>query len=280
MFGELIGLWMAAVWKQMGAPENVRVDRARPRPRHHDEGRAARGQGDAGLPRGGRAASGRDQPGAAGAAGAHARATAGADVLASRRSRGAARARPSSSPTNSSTRCRCNQAVKTERGWHERQVEIDAAGNLAFALAPSRSPHFERLLPHGCAPAPPAIDLRMARRHGGDGTGPAARPRRRRRAGRSTTATPKAPPATRCRRSASHAYADPLTAPGSIDLTAHVDFQALAQARWRRWAPASFGPIEQARFPAPARHRDARGNAQGQGRAAPPPPTSTPRWRG
>ncbi len=25
MFGELIGLWMASVWRQMGAPENVRV---------------------------------------------------------------------------------------------------------------------------------------------------------------------------------------------------------------------------------------------------------------
>src|SRR6202167_2071609 len=25
MFGELVGLWMAAVWQQMGAPENVRV---------------------------------------------------------------------------------------------------------------------------------------------------------------------------------------------------------------------------------------------------------------
>src|ERR1700761_6001218 len=25
MFGELIGLWMAAVWRQMGAPENIRV---------------------------------------------------------------------------------------------------------------------------------------------------------------------------------------------------------------------------------------------------------------
>src|SRR5580692_827905 len=25
MFGELIGLWMAAVWRQMGAPENVRI---------------------------------------------------------------------------------------------------------------------------------------------------------------------------------------------------------------------------------------------------------------
>ena len=25
MFGELIGLWMAAVWKQMGSPENVHL---------------------------------------------------------------------------------------------------------------------------------------------------------------------------------------------------------------------------------------------------------------
>src|SRR5271170_1245969 len=25
MFGELIGLWMASVWRQMGEPENVRV---------------------------------------------------------------------------------------------------------------------------------------------------------------------------------------------------------------------------------------------------------------
>src|SRR5580658_8145861 len=25
MFGELIGIWMAAVWQQMGAPENVRI---------------------------------------------------------------------------------------------------------------------------------------------------------------------------------------------------------------------------------------------------------------
>src|SRR5271155_333955 len=25
MFGELIGLWLATVWQQMGAPENVRI---------------------------------------------------------------------------------------------------------------------------------------------------------------------------------------------------------------------------------------------------------------
>ena len=45
MFGELIGLWTAAVWQQMGAPDNVRADRARPRPRHPDGRRAARRQG-------------------------------------------------------------------------------------------------------------------------------------------------------------------------------------------------------------------------------------------
>src|SRR5579864_9149903 len=25
MFGEMIGVWMAAVWRQMGAPDNVRI---------------------------------------------------------------------------------------------------------------------------------------------------------------------------------------------------------------------------------------------------------------
>ncbi len=44
MFGELIGLWMAAVWQQMGAPENVRVDRARARARHVDARRVAGGE--------------------------------------------------------------------------------------------------------------------------------------------------------------------------------------------------------------------------------------------
>ena len=43
MFGELIGLWMAAVWKQMGAPDADAHRRARSRPRHADERRAARG---------------------------------------------------------------------------------------------------------------------------------------------------------------------------------------------------------------------------------------------
>jgi SAM-dependent MidA family methyltransferase len=44
-----------------------------------------------------------------------------------------------------------------------------------------------------------------------------------------------------------HAYADPLTAPGSIDLTAHVDFAALTRAVEAMGAKA-FGPIAQSDF--------------------------------
>ncbi len=66
MFGELIGLWMAAVWKQMGAPENIRIVELGPGRGTLDEGCAARRAGDAGFPRRTGAASGRDQPGAAG----------------------------------------------------------------------------------------------------------------------------------------------------------------------------------------------------------------------
>ena len=61
-----------------------------------------------------------------------------------------------------------------------------------------------------------------------------------------------------------HAYADPLTAPGSIDLTAHVDFQALARAVEAMGANG-YRTDRAVAIPAPARHRDARGRAQEQG---------------
>jgi len=44
-----------------------------------------------------------------------------------------------------------------------------------------------------------------------------------------------------------HAYADPLTEPGALDLTAHVDFQALSRAVEAMGAKG-FGPIEQSQF--------------------------------
>ncbi len=44
-----------------------------------------------------------------------------------------------------------------------------------------------------------------------------------------------------------HAFADPLTNPGNLDLTAHVDFQALIRGV-EAMGVASFGPIDQSQF--------------------------------
>jgi NADH dehydrogenase [ubiquinone] 1 alpha subcomplex assembly factor 7 len=44
-----------------------------------------------------------------------------------------------------------------------------------------------------------------------------------------------------------HGYADPLAEPGEADLTAHVDFAALAQAAREQGAEA-FGPLAQGEF--------------------------------
>ena len=69
-----------------------------------------------------------------------------------------------------------------------------------------------------------------------------------------------------------HTFADPLLTPGEVDLTAHVDFQALAQAAEGMGARVH-GPVAARRVPAPARHRAARGRAQGERAAATRPPT-------
>src|SRR5260370_29067562 len=44
-----------------------------------------------------------------------------------------------------------------------------------------------------------------------------------------------------------HQYADPLVSPGLVDLTAHVDFQALAEAAESMGARA-LGPVDQGEF--------------------------------
>ena len=107
MFGELIGLWMASVWRQMGAPENIRAHRTRSRARHADARRVAGGESRRRFPRGDRSASGRDQPGVAADPGAPAGTARRADPVARHARRGACAVRASSSPTSSSMRCRC-----------------------------------------------------------------------------------------------------------------------------------------------------------------------------
>jgi SAM-dependent MidA family methyltransferase len=139
-----------------------------------------------------------------------------------------------------------NQAVKTQYGWHERQIEIGPEGNLSFTLAPAPIRHFERLLPEAVRRAPDnsifewraenmALDLR--RRIAREGGAALVIDY-----GHSETAIGDTLQAV-----ARHAYADPLTGAGTIDLTAHVDFQALARGAEAMGAKA-FGPIPQSLF--------------------------------
>ena len=153
MFGELIGLWLASVWRQMGSPENVRLIELGPGrgTMMLDALRAARVV--PGFPRGDRAASGRDQPGAAKAAAA---------AAGSARRAGAWHATLDDVPGGPSLilaneffdALPVHQAVKQADGWHERVVDIDADGKLVLRRGARAAPSLRNQLPRGCGSRP------------------------------------------------------------------------------------------------------------------------------
>jgi SAM-dependent MidA family methyltransferase len=139
-----------------------------------------------------------------------------------------------------------NQAVKTDLGWHERRVDIDANGKLAFTAAQPTIPHFDRLLPRAVREAPvgsifewrsDTIALEIGRRIGRDGGAALVIDY-----GHAKSAVGETLQAVR-----QHAYADSLSVPGAIDLTAHVDFEALGKTL-ESMGVNSFGPITQSDF--------------------------------
>jgi len=133
------------------------------------------------------------------------------------------------------------QYIRTGDGWRERVVGLDDAGNLAFGPGPSG---FDRPIadaPEGAiieiCPAAEAIMGVIAGRiaaFGGAalivdyGYGKAA-------FGDTLQAVKN------------HAFADPLAEPGEADLTAHVDFAALARSAQKAGA-AVHGPMDQGAF--------------------------------
>jgi SAM-dependent MidA family methyltransferase len=139
-----------------------------------------------------------------------------------------------------------HQAVKTAQGWHERQIEIDSAGNLAFTIASDTLPQFDRLLPASARNAPEGaifewradtVAMELGRRLARDGGAALVIDY-----GHAESAAGDTFQAV-----GQHAYADPLTAPGSLDLTAHVDFQALTKAVEPMGANG-YGPVTQSQF--------------------------------
>ena len=138
-----------------------------------------------------------------------------------------------------------HQAVKQDTGWHERVIEIDD-DILAYGIAKDPIPRFEVLLPPLVRAAPngaifewrPDNEIMTIARRLRDQGGAALimdYGHLRSDAGDTFQAV------------ARHNYTNPLRNAGLADLTAHVDFQALARAAEDVGARAH-GPVEQGVF--------------------------------
>jgi NADH dehydrogenase [ubiquinone] 1 alpha subcomplex assembly factor 7 len=241
MFGELIGVWMATVWRQMGAPENFRIIELGP------------GRGtllDDAL----RAT--KAVPGFREAAVLHLveispalrevqerrLAKTGLTMLWHERLEDVPGGASIIVANEFIDALPVYQAVKQEDGWHERVVTVSAEGNLAFDTAREPLQFFETSLPRSLRQAPlgsiyewraDTIALELGRRtrdqgaaliidygHAHSGLGDTLQAVAR------------------------HSVSDPLRAPGMADLTAHVDFEALAQCAETMGARIH-GPIRQ-----------------------------------
>src|SRR3954467_8329838 len=139
-----------------------------------------------------------------------------------------------------------HQAVKRETGWHERVVNLDANGRLVFGASAEPIPRFEVLLPPLVRAAPvgavfewrPDSEIMKIATRVRDQDGAALiidYGHMRSDAGDTFQAI------------ARHSFADPLKAPGQADVTAHVDFQALARAAEDVGARVH-GPVTQGDF--------------------------------
>src|SRR5580692_9445292 len=139
-----------------------------------------------------------------------------------------------------------HQAVKGENGWHERTVEFDNSGKLAFGAASELIPRFEVLLPAWVRAAPvgavfewrPDAEIMKIASRVRDQDGAALiidYGHLRSDAGDTFQAI------------ARHCFTDPLKNPGLADVTAHVDFQALVRAAEDIGARVH-GPVSQGEF--------------------------------
>ena len=245
MFGEMIGLWMAAVWRQMGGPENVRIVELGPGrgTMMKDALRAAKVM--PGFPEAVVVHLVEISP-TLEAAQQRALEPLGVPLYWHRALADVPRGAAIVVANEFFDALPVCQAVKTADGWYERLVAVDSSGQLAFTIAPEPLPHFGLQLAPAVRNAPDGsifewrtdtlameIGARLARDGGAAlvidyGHAESA-------VGETLQAVGK------------HVYTNPLVAPGDVDLTAHVDFQAVATAV-EAMGMASFGPLSQSQF--------------------------------
>jgi SAM-dependent MidA family methyltransferase len=138
-----------------------------------------------------------------------------------------------------------HQAVMCADGWHERVIKIDENDKLRFAIARDPIPLFDQLLPRGIRAEIGAIFEWRA-----DQIALEVGRRVKHSEGAALILDyghAKSAPGDTLQAIGKHQYADPLLTPGLIDLTSHVDFQALAEAAESMGARA-YGPVEQGEF--------------------------------
>jgi len=246
VFGELIGLWCADLWQRMGAPDPVLL--------------VELGPGRGTLMQDALRAAGRAAPGFRAALRLHLVET--SPVLRAAQAARLADANPAwldrlaDLPDGPALvvaneffdALPIRQWRRGAKGWHERLVGWDeTAGRLRWELSGRADPGLA-LIPESVWGAPEgsiaeacpaglshaALLARRLAQQGGAALivdyGPA-----------------RSAPGDSFQAIRRHAFADPLEAPGEADLTAHVDFQALAEAATQAGA-AAHGPVPQGAF--------------------------------
>jgi len=244
MFGELIGLWMAAVWREMGSPKPVHIVELGP----------GRGTLMADALRAMKIV-----PGLREATVVHlveispvlrarqeqALETGGVPVLWHASLDEVAEGRALIVANEFFDALPVHQAVKDTDGWHERRVGVDAEGKLQFVLSPEPLADIASVLPPRLRHAPNGSifewrDSQMAHALG----------RRVAQGGAALVidyGQAQSGFGDTLQAMRAHAYADPLHTPGELDLTAHIDFERLIEDA-RAAGAATFGPLEQGEF--------------------------------
>jgi NADH dehydrogenase [ubiquinone] 1 alpha subcomplex assembly factor 7 len=138
------------------------------------------------------------------------------------------------------------QFVRTETGWRERLVGLDASGRLAFGLAPDALP--AGLLPrwaHGAGPGE-LVEVSPAR----DAIAQAVGARLAMMSGAALIIDyghVRSGPCDTLQAVRAHGFADVLESPGDSDITSHVDFEALGAAL-QQGGTVVHGPLTQGAF--------------------------------
>ena len=246
MFGELVGLWAASVWRQMGAPENVRLVELGP----------GRGSMMLDVLRAGHIV-----PSFRKAVVIHMvevspaleqrqrQALTGSEIHAEwHRSLEEVPDGPMIILANEFfDSLPVQQAVMCADGWHERVVRIDDDKRLAFGHARDPLPLFDQML---LPPQVRAAQIGEIFEWRTDQTALELGHRVVRSNGAALVVDYghlKSATGETLQAVCAHDFVDPLAMPGGADLTAHVDFQALAQAAESMGA-RTHGPLDQAEF--------------------------------